>query len=157
MARRLVESGVRFVTVNFGGWDHHNNIWEALERMVPQFDQGFSALLDDCSDRGLLDDTLIACFGEFGRTPIINKDKGRDHWGPAASLLFAGAGVKAGKVIGATDKQGAYVTTRGYRPADVCYTIYDALGIDPHRTLMTPDGRPLEILDEGEPIRELYT
>lgn len=156
LARRLVESGVRFVTVNFGGWDHHAKIWDGLEKMVPQFDAGFSTLLDDLSERGLLDDTLVACFGEFGRTPIINKDKGRDHWGPAASLLFAGAGVKGGKVIGATDKQGAYVTTRGYRPADVCYTIYDALGIDPHRTLTTPDGRPLEILDEGEPIRELF-
>jgi hypothetical protein len=156
LARRLVEGGTRFVTVNFGGWDHHAKIWEGLERMLPQFDQGFSALLADMHDRGLMDDTLVVCMGEFGRTPKINKDVGRDHWAPAASLLFAGAGVKTGQVIGATDRDGAYVTKDPVSPADVAYTILAALGINPRKHLHTPDGRPVEILDQGRVFEPLY-
>jgi hypothetical protein len=157
LARRLVERGVRFVTVNYGGWDHHARIWDGLNRKLPEFDQGFSALLEDLDGRGLLAETLVACFGEFGRTPRINREVGRDHWGPAASLLFAGAGVRRGFVLGATDRQGAYVTRRPVAPADVAYTIYEAVGIDPHRWLMHPEGRPIEILDRGEPVRELFS
>ena len=156
LARRLVEGGVRFVTVNYGGWDHHAKIWDGLSKKLPEFDTALSALIDDLHARGLLADTLVACYGEFGRTPKINKDTGRDHWGPAASLLFAGAGVRPGQVIGATDKQGAYVTRRPVAPADVACTIYEALGIDPRKHLVTPDGRPVEILDAGENIKELY-
>src|SRR5439155_7500869 len=129
---------------------------EGLEKKLPDFDRGFSALLEDITSRGLTQDTLILAYGEFGRTPKINKDAGRDHWGPAASLLFAGAGVRTGQVIGQTDKQGAYVTRRPVAPADVAYTVYDALGVDPHRWLMHPEGRPIEILDRGEPVRELW-
>ena len=157
LARRLVERGVKFVTINNGGWDHHAKIWDGLEKKLPQFDTAFSGLIHDLSRRGLLEDTLVVCMGEFGRTPKVNKDAGRDHWGPAASLLFAGAGVTPGKVIGATDKTGAYVTDRPVRPADVCYTIYQSLGIDPRKLLTMPDGRPIEILDEGSLINELYT
>jgi hypothetical protein len=157
LARRLIEAGVRFVTVNYGGWDHHAKIFDSLKNRLPEFDQGFSALIEDVHQRGLMKDTLIICFGEFGRTPKINKDTGRDHWGPAATLLFAGACVKPGQVIGATDKQGAYVTRRPVAPADVACTIYEALGINPHKALTTPDGRPVEILDQGEVIKELYT
>jgi hypothetical protein len=156
LARRLVERGVRFATVNFGGWDHHAKIWDGLKNKLPQLDTGFSALVEDMDSRGLLRDTLIVCMGEFGRTPKINKDVGRDHWAPAASLLFAGAGVKAGLVLGATDKQGAYATRRPVAPADVAYTIYDALGIDPRKMLRAPDGRPIEILDRGDVVRELF-
>jgi hypothetical protein len=156
LARRLVERGVRFVTVNFGGWDHHAKIWDGLGKKLPDFDQGFSALLDDLDTRGLLSQTLVLAYGEFGRTPKINKDNGRDHWGPAASLLFAGAGVRGGAVLGATDKQGAYVTRRPVAPADVACTVYEAVGVDPRRQLLTPDGRPVEILDQGETIHELY-
>ncbi len=156
LARRCVERGVRYVTVNYGGWDHHARVFEGLNRKLPEFDQGFSALLEDMHQRGLLDDTLVVAMGEFGRTPIINRDAGRDHWGPAASLLFAGAGVRGGMVLGATDRQGAYVTRRPVAPADVAYTIYEAMGIDPHRWLMHPEGRPVEILDQGEPVRELF-
>jgi hypothetical protein len=156
LARRLVERGVRFVTVNFGGWDHHAKIWDGLKNKLPQLDAGFSALVEDMGSRGLLRDTLVVCMGEFGRTPKINKDVGRDHWAPAASLLFAGAGVKPGLVLGATDKQGAYATRRPVAPADVAYTIYDALGIDPRRSLTAPDGRPIEILDQGDVVRELF-
>jgi hypothetical protein len=156
LARRLVAGGVRFVTVNFGGWDHHAKIWDGLQNKLPDFDRGFSALIDDLQDRGLLDETLVLAMGEFGRTPKINKDTGRDHWGPAASLLFAGAGVKPGNVLGATDKQGAYVTRRPVSPADVAYTVFDSLGIDARKQLLTPDGRPVEILDQGELVKELF-
>jgi hypothetical protein len=156
LARRLVERGVKFVTVNFGGWDHHSKIWDGLKGRLPELDTGFSALMEDMGERGLLDDTLVVCMGEFGRTPKINKDVGRDHWGPAASLLFAGAGVKPGLVLGATDKQGAYTTRRPVAPADVSYTILESLGIDPRKMLNSPDGRPIEILDQGETIKELF-
>ena len=156
LARRLVESGVRFVTVNYGGWDHHAKIFESLDKKLPEFDQGLSALLNDLDDRGTLKETLVVVMGEFGRTPKVNKDAGRDHWGQAASLLFAGAGVQGGHVLGATDKNGAFVTDRPVRPADVCWTVYDALGIDPGKTIVTPEGRPTLILDEGSVVKELY-
>jgi uncharacterized protein (DUF1501 family) len=144
------------VTINFGGWDHHGKIWDGLERMLPQFDRGFSALVEDLHQRGLLDQTLVLAMGEFGRTPKINKDAGRDHWAPAASLLFAGAGVKPGRVLGATDKDGAQVTDSPIRPADVAYTVFQSLGIDPRKHLQSPDGRPVAILDEGKVIEALY-
>ncbi|MFO0879691.1 MAG: DUF1501 domain-containing protein [Gemmataceae bacterium] len=156
LARRLVERGVKFVTVNFGGWDHHAKIWDGLKGRLPELDTGFSALVEDLDERGLLSSTLVVCMGEFGRTPKINKDVGRDHWGPAASLLFAGAGVRPGLVLGSTDKQGAFTTRRPVAPADVAYTIYDALGLDPRRSLKAPDGRPIEILDQGDVVRELF-
>ena len=156
LARRLVEHGVSFVTINSGGWDHHSKIWDGLERMLPDFDRGFSALINDMHARGLLDDTLVVAMGEFGRTPKINKDVGRDHWAPAASLLFAGAGVQPGKIIGATDKDGSQVTDNPIAPADVAFTVLDSLGIDPRKQLRTPDGRPVEILDEGRRVEELY-
>ena len=157
LARRLVERGVRFVTVNNGGWDHHAKIWEGLEKKVPVLDQGLSMLFRDLDQTGLLKETLVLVMGEFGRTPKVNKDNGRDHWGRAGSLLFAGAGVSGGKVIGASDKNGAFVIDRPVRPADVCFTVYEALGIDPHKQLRTPEGRPVEILDQGSLIHELYS
>ena len=156
LARRLIEGGVRFVTVTFGGWDHHAKIFENLDKKLPDFDTGLSALIRDLHERGLMQDTLLLVMGEFGRTPKINKDAGRDHWGRAGSLLFAGAGVQAGKILGATDRNGAFVTDRPVRPADVSYTVYDALGIDPRKILRTPEGRPVEILDQGSAITELY-
>jgi Protein of unknown function (DUF1501) len=156
LARRLIEAGVTFVTVNYGGWDHHAKIFQSLDNKLPEFDRGFSALIQDMDTRGLLADTLVLCMGEFGRTPKLNKDAGRDHWGPAASLLFAGAGVKGGNVVGATDKQGAYVTRRPVAPADVACTVFESLGIDPTKQLVTPDGRPVSILDGGETVKELF-
>jgi hypothetical protein len=156
MARRLVESGVRFVTVNYGGWDHHKKIFENLDKKLPEFDRGFATLIRDMHERGTLSETLVVAMGEFGRTPKLNKDAGRDHWGRAGSLIFAGAGVKAGQVIGATDKNGAFVTERPVRPADVSWTIYEALGIDPTKDLRTPEGRPVSILAEGGTVTELY-
>jgi hypothetical protein len=157
LARRLVEKGVRFVTVNYSGWDHHAKIFESLDKKLPQFDQGFAALINDMHERGTLNETLVVCMGEFGRTPKVNKDAGRDHWGHAGVMLFAGAGVRGGHVIGATDKTGSQVIDRPVRPEDVCWTVYDALGINPQKELRTPEGRPVSILDHGSTIHELYS
>lgn len=157
LARRLIEAGVTFTTINYSGWDHHARIFDSLDKKLPEFDRGFTALVADLHDRGLLADTMVACFGEFGRSPKVNKDAGRDHWGPAASMLFAGAGVRPGQVIGATDEHGGYAIKRPVKPADVAYTIYSSLGIPPRRQIHTPDGRPMEILDDGDLIRELYS
>lgn len=156
LARRLIEGGVRFVTVNYGGWDHHAKIFDNLDKKLPEFDTGLSALIGDMHERGLMQETLLLVMGEFGRTPKINKDAGRDHWGRAGSMIFAGAGVRPGTVIGATDRNGAFVTERPVRPADVAFTVYDALGIDPRKILRTPEGRPVEILDQGSAVTELY-
>lgn len=156
MARRLVENGVRFVTVNYGGWDHHEKIFQGLDAKLPEFDQGLAALIRDLDERGLLAETLVACFGEFGRTPKVNDKGGRDHWGRAGSLIFAGADIRRGLVLGSTDKNGAFVTDRPVRPADVAWTIYGALGIDPAKEIITPEGRPVTILAEGAPIGELF-
>ena len=156
LARRLVDAGVRFVTVNYGGWDHHAKIFDSLDKKLPEFDRAVSALVEDMSARGSFENTLLVVMGEFGRSPKVNKDAGRDHWGQAASLLFAGAGVKPGLVLGKTDKHGAYATQRPVSPADVAYTILDAVGIDPRKQLVAPDGRPIEILDQGEAVKELF-
>jgi hypothetical protein len=157
MSRRLVEAGVRFVTVNYAGWDHHKNIFPGLDKKLPEFDLSMARFFRDMDERGTLKETLVIVMGEFGRTPKVNKDAGRDHWGRAGSLLFAGAGVVGGKVIGASDKNGAFVTDRPVRPADVAWTIYESLGIDPNKELHTPEGRPVTILAEGAPVRELYS
>jgi uncharacterized protein (DUF1501 family) len=156
LGRRLIERGVRFVTVNYGGWDHHAKIFDSLNKKLPDMDQGLSALLEDMDTRGLLADTMVVMFGEFGRSPKVNKDAGRDHWGPAASLVFAGAGVTRGQVVGSTDKFGGFATRRPVAPADVACTVYEALGIDPRKMLIDPAGRPNAILDAGETIKELY-
>jgi len=156
LARRLVEGGVRFVTVNAGGWDHHAKIWDGLGGRLPELDRALSSLIDDLDARGLLDSTMVVAMGEFGRSPKINKDIGRDHWGPAASMIFAGGGVQRGAVVGATDKMGGYAIRRPVSPADVAYTVMDSLGIDPRKQIMTPDGRPIEILDQGDVVKELF-
>ena len=156
LARRLVESGVRWVTVNSGGWDHHAKIFESLDRRLPDIDSALSALIDDLDARGLLDSTLVVAMGEFGRSPKVNKDAGRDHWGHVAGLFWAGGGVKPGRIVGRSDEQGAYVSERPARPADVAATLYRAVGVDPERLLYTPENRPVPILDEGSPIDELF-
>ena len=139
LARRLVDAGVRFVTVNYGGWDHHAKIFENFDKKLPEFDRAVSALVEDMHARGTFENTLLVVMGEFGRTPKLNKDVGRDHWGQAASMLFAGAGVKPGFVLGKTDKHGAYTSpSRPVAPADVAYTIFEALGIDPRKHLYLP-------------------
>jgi uncharacterized protein (DUF1501 family) len=157
LSRRLIESGVRFVLLGQGGWDAHSNIFPDCDKKLPAFDRSIAALLRDMKQRGLLEETLVAMYGDFGRTSKINKDNGRDHWGNAGVMLFAGAGVRGGQVIGATDERGEYVTERPIRPPEIAATIYSALGIDYEKTLYTPQNRPVRILPECEPIRELWS
>ncbi len=156
LARRLVEAGVRFVFLNFGGWDHHGKIFENCDRVLKPYDQAVAALLRDMQERGLLKETLVAIYGDFGRTSKINKDAGRDHWANAGSMIFAGAGVRGGQVIGQTDEKGEFVTERPVRPAEVAATLYDALGVDYHKELHTPAGRPVRILTDAAPVHELF-
>lgn len=156
LARRLVERGVRFVTVTRGGWDHHANIFTQLdEGMLAEVDQTVSALLTDLHQRGLLQKTLVLCMGEFGRTPTVNYAVGRDHWPDVASLLIAGAGVPGGQILGASDARGAYPKERPVTPGDLAATIYHLLGIDSAKEHHTRDGRPIKILAQGDVIREL--
>ena len=156
MARRLVESGVRFVTVDTGGWDTHNNNFETLKtKKLPEFDQSYSALIEDLDKRGLLDSTLVLVWGEFGRTPRINKDAGRDHWSTAMSVVMAGGGIKRGIVLGETDARAEFPKERPVTPQDVLATMYHLLGVDRHKSYINEADRPVEILNDGEPIREL--
>lgn len=157
LARRLVEANTRFVLINQGGWDHHGKIFEACDNALPSLDRSLAAFLSDMDERGLLKETLVVVYGEFGRTSKLNKDAGRDHWGNAGSMLFAGAGIRGGQVIGETDERGEYTVSRPIRPAEVAATLYHALGIDYDRALISPSGRPVPILPETEPIRELWT
>ena len=186
VGRKLIESGVRFVTVDVrepqndktpGGsnlnWDHHDYIYAngtcnlagaqgGVGRygigtwwMMGSTDQAFSALIEDMDQRGLLHDTLVCFVTEFGRTPRLNKTKGRDHWPNAYSIAFAGAGVPGGQIIGETDNEGGYVTEKPYTPEDYAATVYEFLGIDREKPLFTPDGRPIFLAKKGEVIRGL--
>lgn len=157
LARRLVEANVRFVMLNQGGWDHHANIFPACDNALPRLDKSIATLLRDMKQRGLLEDTLVAMYGDFGRTSKINKDNGRDHWGNAGVMIFAGAGVRGGQVIGKTDERGEYTVERPVRPPEVAATIYHALGIDYTKALYTPQNRPVPILPECEPVHELWS
>ncbi|MCS7046601.1 MAG: DUF1501 domain-containing protein [Gemmataceae bacterium] len=154
-ARRLVEAGVGCVTLSIGGWDTHGQNFQTLRRQLPQVDKGVSNLVQDLHDRGLLDDTVIVMWGEFGRTPRINQSAGRDHWAPVMSALVAGGGLRMGQAIGSS-------TARGERPQDSRYTVpqvlatlYRAIGIDPAQTFLDGFGRPIHIVSDREPVREL--
>ncbi|MFT5525717.1 MAG: hypothetical protein ACI9G1_000923 [Pirellulaceae bacterium] len=164
MARRLVEAGVRFVTVQgyvdtkIYGWDHHWGIFPHLKAQLPIYDQSYSALLNDLDQRGLLDNTLVITAGEFGRTPRLNTDKrgpGRDHWGNCFSLTLGGGGIKTGQVIGASDKIGGSVADRPVTVADFAATVYHALGLDPAAE-KTIQGRTMKMLPEGRVVKELF-
>ncbi|MCC7374370.1 MAG: DUF1501 domain-containing protein [Verrucomicrobiales bacterium] len=157
LARRLVEVGVSFVTVYYGGWDHHTKIFDAYRGdQMKRLDQGLAALIADLDDRGLLDRTMVICLGEFGRTPKINKDAGRDHWPGAMSVLMAGAGIPRGQVVGATDAKGYYASENVYRPEDFAASLYTKMGIDPKRILQTTTGRPVALVNGGRVIKELF-
>lgn len=158
MARRLVEVGVSWVTVYNGGWDHHTKIFDAYKGdQVKRLDQGMAALIKDLDDRGLLDSTLVVLLGEFGRTPKVNKDAGRDHWPHAMSVLMAGAGVPRGQVVGATDAKGYHAAENVYRPEDFAASVYTKMGIDPTQVLHTNTGRPVQLVNNGRLIKELFT
>ena len=157
LARRLVEAGCRFVSIENGHWDTHRKNTESLrDLLVPALDQGLAALLNDLDQRGQLDNTLVVLTTEFGRTPRINVMAGRDHWPQAFSIVMAGGGLKRGLTIGATDKQAASVIDRPITPSDMAATLLTALGIDPDITLHTPLGRPVQLAGGGRPVRELF-
>ena len=160
LARRLVEAGVPFVTINDGGWDHHSDIFPRMRKTLPEIDNALATLLTDLEDRGLLDSTMVIMLGEFGRTPKISTlagsdTPGRDHWANAMSILFAGCGTPGGQIIGATDRNGYAACERILSPENFVSTVYRKLGIDPGQIYHAPNGRPVHLVSDPEPIAEL--
>jgi len=156
MARRLAEVGVSFTTIYYGGWDHHRKIFETLPKHIKPVDQGVAALVSDLEERGMLDNTMVVVLGEFGRTPKINKDAGRDHWPHAMSVLMAGAGIPGGQVVGATDVKGYHASENIYSPEDFASSLYTKMGVDPTTVLHKNTGRPVQLVNGGAPIKELF-
>jgi hypothetical protein len=155
-ARRLAEAGVRFVTVSLGGWDTHGQNFNNLRtRQLPPLDQALSALIQDLSERGTLDRTIVYCAGEFGRTPRVNNNAGRDHWARSMAVLLAGGGFRRGYAHGTTDAQGMAPALEPCTPDDIAATVFSQLGIDPHQELMTPTGRPVQLFREGRVLQRL--
>jgi uncharacterized protein (DUF1501 family) len=153
--RRLVEAGVGCVTLAIGDWDTHDNNFPTMKKHLPFVDRGVSALVSDLHDRGLADDVAVVMWGEFGRTPRINNRAGRDHWPAAMSVLVAGGGLKMGQVIGSTTARGEEPKERRYTVSQVLATLYRVMGIDPGMTFPNSTGRPVPLLDDREPVREL--
>ena len=161
VARRLVEAGVRFVTVHYDsadgyGWDSHIHSDDVKERLLPTFDQALAGLLIDLDERGLLDETLVVALGEMGRTPIATPRWGRGHWSTLFPAVLAGAGIRQGVVYGGSDKDAAHPIDRPTRPESLAATIYHALGIDPAMRITDPQGRPVQIVDGGSPVLDLF-
>ncbi|MBI3698061.1 MAG: DUF1501 domain-containing protein [Acidobacteria bacterium] len=157
LARRLVEHGVKAVSIWMGGWDtHSNNFTSMKEKLLPPMDQGYGALIADLAQRGMIENTLVVQVGEFGRTPKVNKDAGRDHWPKAFSVVLAGGGIKGGQIIGSTDQHAAEVTSRPITVEDLSATIFTALGVDIHGVNHTPEGRPIAIVNGGKPVAEAF-
>ncbi|MBY0523842.1 MAG: DUF1501 domain-containing protein [Gemmataceae bacterium] len=153
MARRLVEAGVRCVTIDHSNWDTHNDNFNTLKRdLLPIFDSGVSTLFRDLADRGMLERTLVLVTGEFGRTPRINKDAGRDHWGPAFTVLMGGGGIKGGRAIGTSNPRAERPATEPHGPENLSATICHLLGIDPEDEFITPEGRPVKVVNNGRVI-----
>ncbi|MDA7979137.1 MAG: DUF1501 domain-containing protein [Pirellulales bacterium] len=155
MARRLVEAGVRFVTLSYGGWDMHDNIHNGFNRSMPPFDRAFATLIADLDQRGLLDSTLVAVASEFGRTPKINNNAGRDHWPKVYSVVLAGGGIKRGIVHGSSDATASEPEDNPLTVQDWATTMYKCLGIVADKELMAPGDRPVEICDGGKVVEEL--
>ena len=156
LARRLVEAGVTFVEVGSNGWDTHQDNFTRTKTLSQAVDPGFAALIQDLRERGRLDRTLVIWMGEFGRTPRINANTGRDHFPRAFSVALAGAGIRGGQVIGATSASGTDIASRPVGVADLFCSFCHALGIDPRKENITPIGRPIKIVDGGERVRELF-
>ena len=161
MGRRMIEAGSRFVTVLWDApdgysWDSHRSSKDLEKHLVPGFDQAFSALITDLDERGLLDETLVVAVGEMGRTPKANAQWGRGHWSFCFPCVLAGAGIRGGIAYGASDKDAAYPKDRPVSPEDLAATIYWALGIDPEIRLPDAQGRPVQIVEGGRPLRELF-
>jgi hypothetical protein len=155
LSRRLIESGVRFVTMNMGGWDTHANNFEELKKKLPTFDSSFAALIDDLAARGRLDSTLVLVWGEFGRTPRINPGAGRDHWSNVFTTVMAGGGLKKGVVVGSSDARAEFPKERPITPQDVLATMYSKLGINIEKSYKNEADRPVPILNYGTPIAEI--
>ena len=156
LARRLVEAGVTFVSVDLGGWDTHGNNFNQLKTSnMPKLDQAFSALVEDLAQRGMDKKVVVFATGEFGRTPRINSGAGRDHWPGANSVAFAGGGLKMGQAVGNTDKRAEYPADNPYGPGDVLATVYHVLGIDYHTSFMDDGNRPVPIVNYGKAIPQL--
>jgi uncharacterized protein (DUF1501 family) len=157
MARRLVEQGVPFVEVDLGGWDTHANNFQSLSRTkLPELDKAMAALVSDLNERGLLQDTAVIWMGEFGRTPRINGQSGRDHWARSWSVVVGGAGMKGGIAVGKTSSDGGDVETEPYSSQDVMATVCKALGISLATTFTSRNGRPMKIANSGKVIKELF-
>jgi hypothetical protein len=155
LARRLVEAGVRFVTLSYGGWDMHGKIRDGITNTLPPFDQAFAALITDLDRRGMLDSTLVMVSSEFGRTPRINADAGRDHWPKVFSVVLAGGGIKRGQIYGASDAIAAEPAENPLSVEDLATTVYHCLGIVADKELMAPGNRPVEIVDGGTVRKDL--
>jgi uncharacterized protein (DUF1501 family) len=156
LARRLIESGVHFVTVTDGGWDTHVQNFRSLkDRLLPRLDRAYAALLQDLHTRGMLENTLVVWFGDFGRTPVVNPSAGRDHWATAGVATMGGGGVRIGQVVGATNARAEVVVDTPVRPQDLAATIYHALGIPLNTWYRAQDGRPIELVPTGRPVRQL--
>jgi len=161
LARRLVEAGARFVTVGWDAvdgysWDSHQHSTDVQKHLLPGLDSALGALLEDLSERGMLDETLVVCTGEMGRTPKANDNWGRDHWSTLFSTVVAGGGIRGGALYGRSDKDAAHPTHNPSSPEDLAATIYHALGIDPELRVNDPQGRPTAIVDGGTPIHALF-
>ena len=154
LARRLIEAGTRFVTISSGDWDTHQKNFTRLRKLLPPVDQGFTALLTDLEQRGLLQNTLVVWLTDFGRTPAINPTAGRDHWASAGFAVFSGADIPSGTIVGQTDATGGHSVGKEYFPRDIAATIYSQLGIPLNTTHVIGDGRPMRLC-EGKPIEEL--
>lgn len=156
LARRLVEEGVRFVQINRGGFDVHTNAFPAMRDHGDVMDPALGSLVEDLAASGMLEKTMILMLSEFGRTPTVNKDAGRDHWASVFSCFIAGGGVKGGTVIGSSDKDGEMPDERPVNVPDLHATVCHALGIDPDKEVMTPLGRPMKLVNKGQPVKELF-
>lgn len=155
LARRLVGAGVRFVTLVYGGWDHHANIEPAMKSQLPIIDAAIGSLIEDLDQRGQLNSTIVMVMGEFGRTPRVNPGAGRDHWGEVMSVLIAGGGLAAGSVVGTSNARGEYPKDLPISPQDLLVTLYDRLGLDPQTAFTNRAGRPITIGSNGRVITEL--
>jgi hypothetical protein len=154
-ARRLVEAGVGCITLGYGGWDTHQNNFTTLKRQLPELDRGIANLVTDLDERGLLEDTIVVVWGEFGRTPKVNNGAGRDHWSPVMSAMVAGGGLKTGQMVGTSTDKGERPKDRPYTVQQVLSTFYGKMGIDPSHTFLNGSGRPMYILDQRDPVVEL--
>jgi len=157
MARRLVEAGVRMVSLTYGGWDMHNQITRSMKGTMPALDQGLAMLINDLDQRGLLDSTMIMVSSEFGRTPKINRNAGRDHWPKVFSVMLAGGGVKGGLIHGTSNATASEPDLDPVGPGDLATTMYHQLGIVADKELMAPGDRPIEIVDGGKLVKPLIS